>query len=125
VKPLIREQNGEETMSETLLSISFDELCQLEGIERQLIIEIVEYGIVAPMNKSTDQNCYEQWLFDTGDVHLIKKALRLRQDLEIDWIAIAMLFELIQQKEELQKENDAYQRQLKKFIKGDIYHVKE
>jgi chaperone modulatory protein CbpM len=107
-------------MSETLFSISFDELCQLEGVESQLIIEIVEYGIVVPMNNNTDQSSYEQWLFDTGGVHLIKKALRLHQDLEIDWVAIAMLFDLMKQKEVLQKENDAYQRQLKRFIKDDM-----
>jgi chaperone modulatory protein CbpM len=120
VKPLILEKNGDATMSETLFSTSFDELCQLEGIESQLIIEIVDYGIVVPMNKSINQNSYEQWLFDTGGVHLIKKALRLRQDLEIDWVAIAMLLELMKQKEELQKENEAYQRQLKRFIKDDV-----
>lgn len=121
MKPLIREKNGDATMSETLFSISFDELCQLEGIESQLIIEIVEYGIVVPTNKSTNQTSYEQWLFDTGGVHLIKKALRLRQDLEIDWVAIAMLFELMKQNEVLQKENDVYQRQLNRFLKDDMY----
>ncbi len=103
-------------MSETLFSISFDELCQVEGIEGELIIEIVEYGIVIPINKPSDQICYEQWLFDTGAIHWVKKALRLRQDLEIDWVAIAMVIKLMQQKEALQKENRLYQRQLRRFI---------
>ncbi|MEE4244130.1 MAG: chaperone modulator CbpM [Kangiellaceae bacterium] len=106
-------------MSETLFSISFEELCQTEGVEGELIIEIVEYGIVMPLDKNTDPTRYQQWLFDTGAVPWIKKALRLRQDLEIDWVAIAIVIELMQQKEALQKENESYQRQLKRFIKNE------
>lgn len=108
-------------MSETLYSMSFKELCQIPGVESELIIEIVEYGIVTPINKPSDQIRYEQWLFDTGAIHWIKKALRLRQDLEIDWVAIAMVIELMQQKETLQRENQLYQRQLRRFIpSGDL-----
>jgi chaperone modulatory protein CbpM len=107
-------------MSDTLFSISFKELCQVEGIEGELIIEIVEYGIVMPINKHSEQVRYEQWLFDTGAVPLIKKALRLRQDLEIDWIAIAMVIDLMQEKEVLQKENECYQRQLRRFIENEM-----
>lgn len=105
-------------MSETLFSISFEELCQTEGVERELIIEIVEYGIVMPINSQLEQTRYEQWLFDTGAIHWIKKALRLRQDLEIDWVAIAMVIDLMQEKEVLQKENECYQRQLRRFIEN-------
>jgi len=106
-------------MSETLFSISFEELCQAEGIEVELIIEIVEYGIVKPINKRSEQTHYEQWLFDTGAIHWLKKALRLRQDLEIDWVAIAMVIDLMQEKEALQKENECYQRQLRRFIEDE------
>ena len=106
-------------MSETLFSISFNELCQFEGIESQLIIEIVEYGIVIPLNRNRDKTNYEQWLFDTGGLYWMKKALRLHLDLEIDWIAVAMVVELMRQKEALQKENELYQRQLRRFIKNE------
>ncbi|SMF48428.1 chaperone modulatory protein CbpM [Alteromonadaceae bacterium Bs31] len=104
-------------MTEALFSISFKELCQVEGIESELIVEIVEYGIVTPLDKNTDARPYDQWLFDTGTIHWIKKALRLRQDLEIDWLAIAFVIDLMRQKETLQKENELYRRQLKRFTK--------
>ena len=103
-------------MSEKLFSISFDELCQLEGIESQLIVEIVEYDIVTPLNKSVEVDNQEQWLFDTESTQWIQKALRLHHDLEIDWLAVAMLIDLMQQKEVLQKENETYQRQLERFM---------
>ena len=110
---------GGAVMSETLFSISFEELCQVEGVEGELIVEIVEYGIARPINKRSEQTRHEQWLFDTGTLHWIKKALRLRQDLEIDWVAIAMVIDLMQEKEALQKENEGYQRQLRRFIKNE------
>jgi len=108
-------------MSEKLFSISFDELCQLEDIESKLIVEIVEYEIVIPLNKNTAETNEDQWLFDTGSLHWIQKALRLHHDLEIDWVAVAMVIDLMQQKESLQKENEIYQQQLKRFITGDTH----
>tara|TARA_R110002072_G_scaffold172728_3_gene327022 strand:+ start:47848 stop:48183 length:336 start_codon:yes stop_codon:yes gene_type:complete len=110
-------------MNEKLFRISFDELCQLEGIEGHLIIEVVEYGIVVPLNKAKEKSNEKQWLFDTGNLHWIKKALRLHHDLEIDWVAIAMVIDLMQQKEALQKENETYQRQLERFITGDTHYT--
>jgi len=106
-------------MSETLLSISFNELCLCEDIEDQLIVEIVEYGIVTPVNRNKEKISYDQWQFDTGGIYWIKKALRLHRDLEIDWVAVAMVVELMQQNEALQKEKELYQRQLRRFIKNE------
>jgi chaperone modulatory protein CbpM len=105
-------------MNEKLFSISFDELCQLEGIESQLIVEIVEYEIVKPLNKATEETNQKKWLFDTESIHWIQKALRLHHDLEIDWLAVAMLVDLMQQKEALEKEKERYQRQLNRFLSG-------
>lgn len=107
-------------MNESLFSISFNELCQLEGIKNQHIIEIVEYEIVLPLNKQQAKNDDQKWLFDTDSIRWIKKALRLHQDLEIDWVAIAMVIKLMQQKEELMKENETIRRQLRRFVQNDI-----
>lgn len=113
-------------MSETLFRISFDELCELEGIESHYVLQVVEYGIVMPVNQNTNEDLEqgmqssdeESWLFDTKGIPWIKTALRLHQDLEIDWVAVAMVVELMQQKQALQEENEAYQRQLERFIKS-------
>jgi chaperone modulatory protein CbpM len=101
-------------MSETLFSISFDELCELEGIESHYVVQVVEYGIVMPFNKKANQ---ESWLFDTKGIPWIQKALRLHLDLEIDWVAVAMVIDLMQQKQALQSENEAFQRQIERFVK--------
>ncbi|WP_432468044.1 chaperone modulator CbpM [Agarivorans sp. Z349TD_8] len=101
-------------MSEAFVNISFNELCQLAGIERDVLINVVEYGIVQPLRGEG----IERWIFDTTSLHWIKKAVRLHQDLEIDWVAVAMVVNLLQQNENLLKQNQAYQRQLQRFIGG-------
>jgi chaperone modulatory protein CbpM len=102
-------------MNTAIFSISFRELCQFEGIQRDVIIDIVDYGIVAPIEGDDINN----WVFDTNSVYWIKKAVRLYQDLEIDWIAVAMLVDLLQQKELLQRENRAIQQQLRRFTEKE------
>ena len=108
-------------MNEKLFSISFNELCELEGIESQLVLEIVEYEIVIPLNRNIKDESEEQWVFDTDSLQWIKKALRLRRDLEIDWVAIAMVIDLMRQKEALQGEIESYQRQLDRFLSGETH----
>jgi chaperone modulatory protein CbpM len=100
-------------MTETLLTISFGELCQSESIASEVVIDIVEYGIAQPIRGRE----IVDWVFDTDSVHWIKKAVRINQDLEIDWIAVALVIDLMQQKESLERENKCYQEQLKRFIK--------
>lgn len=99
-------------MKHRLSIISLTELCQLEHIENSTIMEIVEYGIVKPIRGAN----IEDWIFETTSVYWIKKAVQLYQDLEIDWLSVALLIELIQQRELLRKENEFYKKQLGRFI---------
>ena len=99
-------------MTEPMRQVSVRELCQFEDIEIEIVIEIVEYGIAMPLTGVAA----DEWIFDTGSVHWIKKAVRLHRDLEIDWVAVALVIDLIQQKELLERENLRYQQQLNRFI---------
>jgi chaperone modulatory protein CbpM len=98
-------------MTEISFYLPLNELCQLEQIEPDIIIEIVEYGIASPVKGESTSD----WIFDTSSVHWIKKALRLQQDLELDWIAVALIIDLMQQKELLLRENECFQQQLERF----------
>jgi chaperone modulatory protein CbpM len=98
-------------MIRRLTVISLSELCQLERIESHHIIEIVENGIVKPIANANS----EDWEFETTSVYWIKKAVRLHQDLEIDWLAVALLIDLIQQRDALQKEKEFFKQQLSRF----------
>ena len=99
-------------MSETILRISLSELCEAEQINEELIIEVVEYGIAKPVAGKT----VDEWIFDPNSVHWLKKAISLNRELEIDWVAVAMVIKLLKQKERLQLENQNLQRQLARFL---------
>lgn len=99
-------------MTDISLSLPLKELCQLERIDPDVIIEIVEYGIAQPVRGDSASD----WVFDTTTVYWIKKAIRLHVGLEIDWVAVALVVDLMQQKETLLRENERVQYQLKRFI---------
>lgn len=98
-------------MSNVIWNISFNELCQSAHIDEELVIEVVEYGIAEPVAGQSSQD----WLFDSTNVHWLKKAIRLSRDMEIDWVAVAMVIELLKQKEALERENQQLQQQLSRF----------
>jgi len=98
-------------MPELFLRISIAELCQSELIDQELIVEVVDYGISTPVEGSDK----DDWLFDNSGVHWLKKAIRLYNELEIDWVAVAMIVELLKQKEQLKYENEQLHRRLQRF----------
>ncbi|WP_158770011.1 chaperone modulator CbpM [Paraglaciecola sp. L1A13] len=102
-------------MSETILKISVDELCENIEIDHDLVIEVVEYGIAEPIEGQS----LAEWKFDPTSVHWLKKAIRLNKQLEIDWIAVAMVIDLLKQREALEYKNQNLQRQLARFWESE------
>jgi chaperone modulatory protein CbpM len=99
-------------MMDTVLCVSFQELCQCEGLTEQIVIEVVDHGIAQPVAG----NSVFDWVFDATSVHWLRKAVRLHYDLEIDWVAVATVVDLLQKNEALQRENDCYKQQLQRFL---------
>jgi chaperone modulatory protein CbpM len=99
-------------MAELVLSISVHELCQYEELTEQLIVEVVDHGIAQPVAGRE----VADWVFDTTSVHWLRKAVRLHADLEIDWVAVAMVIDLLRRNEALQKRNQYFEQQLKHFL---------
>ena len=98
-------------MTNTLLKMSLLELCQFEDLDESIIIEVVEHGIA----KRVEGKKAENWVFDTTSGYWLQKAVRLHVDLEIDWVAVAMVIDLLQEKEKLQKELEHYQQKVERF----------
>ena len=99
-------------MTDIVLGVSLHELCQCEGLTEQLIIEVVDHDIAQPVAG----NNVVDWVFDASSVHWLHKAVRLHYDLEIDWIAVAMVIDLLRKNEALRRENECIERQLKRFL---------
>jgi chaperone modulatory protein CbpM len=99
-------------MTEILLKVTVHELCQYDSLSESLILEIVEHGIAQPIAGSG----IADWVFDTANAHWLQKAARLHHDLEVDWIAVAMVIDLLQQKEALERKNLYFEKQLQRFL---------
>jgi chaperone modulatory protein CbpM len=99
-------------MTDLILSISLHELCQYEELTEQLIVEVVDHGIAQPVAGRE----VVDWVFDTTSVHWLRKAVRLHSDLEIDWVAVAMVIDLLRRNEALEKRNQQFEQQLKRFL---------
>ncbi|MEH6556264.1 MAG: chaperone modulator CbpM [Oceanicoccus sp.] len=99
-------------MNDVLLKISLQELCQCEGLTEPLIVEVVSHGIAEPAEGHT----VADWVFDTSSVRWLQKAVRLYYDLDIDWVAVAMVIDLLQQKEALEERNRYIERQLNRLL---------
>ena len=98
-------------MTASTLQISIREFCELEGISERVVVTVVEHGIVRPVSGGETP----EWVFDTASARWIRKAIRLRRDLEVDWVAVAMVIDLLQQREQLQLENRRLRARLRRF----------
>jgi chaperone modulatory protein CbpM len=99
-------------MVELMLSISTRELCQYQGLSQQLMIGVVDHGIARPVK---GKNVVD-WVFDTTSVRWLQKAARLHNDLDLDWIAVATVIDLLQKNEALRKQNQCLEQQLNRFL---------
>lgn len=99
-------------MSTKTTRITVTELCECEGIPDTVVIEMVEYEIARPLTGSSTRD----WVFDTTSAHWLRRAIRLRRELEIDWVAVSVLIKLLREKEQLHRENDALRQRLERFL---------
>ncbi|MEX1034231.1 MAG: chaperone modulator CbpM [Cellvibrionaceae bacterium] len=93
-----------------LVHITTQELCQRIDLSEETLEEIVEHGIVEPRGEKP-----EEWTFDIDYVWVVRRAARLHRDLGIDWAGIALVLELLNERERLVEENRMLQRRLRRF----------
>lgn len=98
-------------MSTSVTRISVTELCEREGVSRALLVELVEYEIARPLAGKSS----EDWIFDVGAAGWLTRAARLRRDLELDCAAVAMVIDLLRERETLQRQNQQLRQQLDRF----------
>jgi chaperone modulatory protein CbpM len=97
-------------MSNLILQLNIQEFCQCAELPQEILLEIIEHGIVQPSGASP-----EQWLFDTHALVLTKRAMRMRRDLLIEWAGIALAMQLMDEMEQLRAENSQLRRRLRRF----------
>ena len=79
-------------------ALTLGELCQLCGIHAELVIEMVDEGVLAPQGGSP-----ERWRFAAVSVTRTQRALRLARDLRLNWPGTALALDLLDQIEQLKR----------------------
>jgi len=102
-------------MTSTIIQITVSELCEREELSRSVVVQLVHYDIAQPLAGSS----IEDWIFDVTTAHWMQRAIRLQRDLDIDWIAVAMLIDLLQEREQLSEENQRLRQRLGRFLMED------
>lgn len=97
-------------MSSSYLQMNVVEFCQCTGLPQAWLVEIVDEGILEPAGTSP-----EQWFFDGQALSIARRALRLRQDLELEWAAIALAMQLLDERDQLLEENRRLRSRLSRF----------
>ena len=99
-------------MTTTLMSITAIELCEQEDVSQGMLVELVLHDIARPLEGSSR----EDWIFDVTSAQWMRRAIRLQRDLDIDWVAVAMLIDLLREREQLRQENDCLRQRLDRFL---------
>ncbi len=102
-------------MSSSTLKLSVDEFCSAQGVSRSILVEMVEYEVVLPVAGQSERD----WVFDAVAAHWARRALRLKADLELDWLAVGMLVDLLRERDELVRENEQLRVRLERFLAGE------
>lgn len=92
--------------SNTLFTLN--EICERCGTQSEIIIEMVEYGIVSPVTPQPTSH----WQFDISALVRLHRAQRLRRDLELDLPGLALSLELLDEIDGLKKQIASLQQQL-------------
>jgi len=94
-------------------SLRLLDACRALEIQEAEVVEIVGLGILAPAGDSR-----EDWVFDLHMISTARRALRLQRDLHLDWEAVALVLELLAERDRLRDENLFLRQRLQRFV-GD------
>jgi chaperone modulatory protein CbpM len=107
---MVKERVIEGTLLDETTIFTRIEFCEVCRVEDTILLEMVSFGIIEPMDKATNE-----WRFTSQSLLIAQKALRLHQDLAINWQGISLALDLLEQIDELQAQIAKLQTQKKEI----------
>lgn len=98
-------------MANVTVTFTITEFCLHTGVSEEELNEIVGLGVIEPREDDA-----AHWKFDDRALNVVKRALRLRQELELDWPGIAVALTLLEENAQLRHENRLLRQRLSRFI---------
>ena len=79
------------------IEFSLADLCRICGVEEQLVVEIVEEGVVEPIGTGSD------WRFTGIAVTRIQRVIQLQEEFDVNLPGAALALELLEEIERLRR----------------------
>lgn len=80
-------------------ALSFDIFCAQLHSPAETVEALVAYGVVHPRGRAP-----EEWRFSVGDLRKARIGMRLCRDLELNWAGAALVLELLERMEDLERQ---------------------
>jgi chaperone modulatory protein CbpM len=80
------------------VTFTLHELCDACGVRRQLIVEMVEEGVIEPAPEAESE-----WQFHGHALVRAQRALRLVRDLDLNWAGAALALDLLDEIDRLKR----------------------
>lgn len=84
--------------------LSFSEVARLAGIHPELLDRLVTLGLVDPAQSVQSAYASPEPLFEVATVLRIRRILRLRNELGVNWAGIGVVLDLLSRIEKLEQE---------------------
>lgn len=98
-------------MANITVTFTITEFCLHTGVTEEELNEIVGLGVIEPYE---DDNT--DWQSDDRAASVVQRALRLREELALDWPGIAVALTLLEENSRLREENRLLLQRLSRFI---------
>ncbi|KFK91827.1 MULTISPECIES: chaperone modulator CbpM [unclassified Serratia (in: enterobacteria)] len=98
-------------MAKLQITFTVTEFCLHTGVTEAELSEVVGLGVIEPSNPEA-----ADWVFDDGALAVFNRARRLQRELALDWPGIAVALTLLQEIEQLRRENSQLRHRLERFI---------
>ncbi|MGC1505357.1 MAG: chaperone modulator CbpM [Sulfitobacter sp.] len=80
--------------SDIVETLTLQDLCRFCQAEETWVVELVEYGVLEPIGSTTGN-----WRFVGSNIVRAKKARRLKRDLGINTAGIALVLDLLEERD--------------------------
>ena len=92
-------------------AVSLRELCQVCGIHAEMVMEMVEFGILEPVGRPPSE-----WQFPAVSLVRSKRALRLVRDLQLNLAGAALALELLDEMDEMRRQMNMMEQRLQQLL---------
>lgn len=90
-------------VADSRVTFSLRELCERGECHAEMVLKMVSYGIIEPVNPVPSDSEYT-WEFDLAALTRLHKAIRLQRDLKLNLPGLAMSLDLLDEVEAMRRD---------------------